>query len=233
MSRRRARSLGLALLALLALAACEPGSPVASAGSSGPRTDPEPADAAEFGTLPDFRLVDQRGRALALADLRGRPLVLGALFSTCTGPCPSVTRGLARLQAELADTDVVLVVVSVNPEHDTRDVLARHAERVGADPERWLFLTGPETEVHELVRQGFFLAVERAAPGAAGDPITHDTRLLAVDRAGRRRGWYDGTDEHQVERLRRRMRHLASEPRPAAPAAEAASAPAAATGAPR
>ncbi len=208
---RRARALGLALLACLPLA-CGQGAPVAGAGSSGPRTDPQPEDPLGFGPLPDFRLQDTQGNEVTLAELRGRPLVIGALFSTCTGPCPSVARGLARLQEDLAGTDVRLVVVSVNPEHDTPEVLARYAERMGADPERWLFLTGPEAEVHALVRAGFFLAVERAAPGAAeADPITHDTRLLAVDRRGERRGWYDGTDELQLERLLRRMRFLARE----------------------
>ncbi len=205
-------ALGLAVLVLGGFAACDGTSPVAGAGSSGPRTDPQPADPADFGALPDFELRDQRGRTVTLASLRGHPLVIGALFSTCTGPCPSVARGLARLQEELAATDVRLVVVSVNPDFDTPEVLARYAEHVGADPERWLFLTGPEAEVHALVQAGFYLAVERAAADAPGDPLTHDVRLLAVDRRGHRRGWYTGTDEHQLERLRRRMLFLAEEP---------------------
>lgn len=209
---QRARWLGLAVVALAPLA-CGEGAPVANVGASGPRADPAAEDPIGFGPLPDFRLSDARGQEVTLASLLGRPLVIGALFSTCAGPCPSVVRGLQQLQAALADTDVRLVVVSVNPAHDTSEVLARYAERVGAEPERWLFLTGPESEVHALVRAGFFLAVERGPAGAAGDPITHDTRLLAVDRRGLRRGWYDGTDERQIERLRRRMLHLAAEGR--------------------
>ena len=219
---RRSRTLWLASLALVGLAGCERIEPVANAGSSGPRTDPQPDDPADFGALPDFHLTDQRGRSIALADLRGRPLVIGALYSTCTGPCPTVARGLARLQDELRATDVVLIVVSVNPGFDTPEVLARYAEHLGADPERWLFLSGPESEVHALVRQGFYLAVARAEPGAAGgDPLTHDVRLLAVDRRGHRRGWYTGTDEHELERLRRRMLHLVAESAAAEPAAPA------------
>jgi cytochrome oxidase Cu insertion factor (SCO1/SenC/PrrC family) len=211
MARARAAAL---VLAALAFAGCDEGAPVVGAGASGPRTDPQPTDAVEFGPLPDFALRDQRGRTVTLTMLRGRPLVIGALFTTCTGPCPSIARGLARLQDELAATDVVLVVVSVNPGFDTPEVLARYAEHLGADPERWLFLTGAEAEVHAFVRQGLFLAVERSAEDApaGADPVTHDVRLLAVDRRGQRRGWYTGTDEHQLERLRRRMLHLAAQP---------------------
>lgn len=212
-SRRSTRLAALSLLALTTLSACAPGAPVQGAGSSGPRADPGPEDPADFGPLPEFRLTSEREREVTLASLRGRPLIVGALYSTCTGPCPSVARGLAWLQEELAGTDVLIVVVSVNPEFDSPAVLARYGERMGADPERWTFLTGPEPEVQALVRGGFFLAVERAEPGtiSGGDPVTHDTRLLAVDRDGHRRGWYAGTDEHQLERLRRRMLFLASE----------------------
>jgi protein SCO1/2 len=147
------------------------------------------------------------------ASLAGHPLVIGALYSTCTGPCPSVARGIERLQAELADTDVRFLVVSVDPELDTPEVLARYAERMGADPERWSFLTGSAEEVAQLVRGGLWLPFARAEPGAGAgrEKVTHDTRLLAVDRRGRRRGWYEGTDGIQLEKLARRMRHLAAE----------------------
>jgi len=209
---------GLALGALALGAACGGGEPVAGAGSDGPRTDVAPADPAEFGALPDFRLVDQRGREVTRASLLGRPLVLGALFTTCTGPCPSIARGLEWLQGELAGTDCRLVVVSVDPELDTPEVLARYAERMHADPERWLLLTGSEADAHALVRAGLYLAVARAADEAPpGEQVTHDVRLLAVDRRGNRRGWYTGTDQVQLEKLKRRMLHLAGEPVPEAP----------------
>jgi protein SCO1/2 len=204
------------LIALLGLAACAEGSSpvVAGAGSSGPSTDPTASDPADFGALPDFRLVSQAGQEVTLADLRGHPLVIAALYSTCNGPCPSIADALRRLQRDLADTDVRLVTVSVNPTVDTPEVLARYAAAKGADPERWTFLTGDEAEVQRLVREGFFLAVERSAPAElleGADEVTHDTRLLVVDRDGHRRGWYQGTDEGQLARLRGRVRFLAGE----------------------
>jgi protein SCO1 len=202
---------GLAVGALWTASACREGEPVEGAGSSGPRTDALPEDTADFGALPDFELTAHTGETVSLASLRGRPLVLGALFTTCTGPCPSIAGGLARLQQELAGTDALIVVVSVDPDFDTPEVLAHYARRMGAEPGRWLFLTGPEAEVHAFVRQGLFLGVDRAPEEAEGDAVTHDVRLLAVDRAGHRRGWYTGTDAVQLEMLRRRILHLAAE----------------------
>lgn len=210
----RSRAAGLALVALWGASACGGGAPVEGAGSSGPRTDALPEDVVEFGALPDFELRAHTGETVSLTSLRGRPLVLGGLFTTCTGPCPSIAGGLSRLQQELAGTDALIVVVSVDPDFDTPEVLARYAQRMGAEPGRWLFLTGPEAQVHAFVRQGLFMAVDRAPEGTEGDAVTHDVRLLAVDRAGRRRGWYTGTDAVQLEMLRRRILHLAAEEPP-------------------
>lgn len=204
----------LVVIALsLALAGCADDAVVSGAGSSGPELAAAPASPQEFGALPDFRLTAQDGRTITRADLLGHPLVLGALFSTCNGPCPTIARSLARLQEELAGTDVRLVVVSVDPEVDSPEVLARYGERFGADPERWLFLTGELSEVTRLVREGLLLPFEQLPAGQelGGERITHDTRLLAVDRLGQRRGWYQGLDEVELVKLRKRLLFLASE----------------------
>ena len=205
-------ALGALSVGLLALQACESKEAVANAGVSGPRTDPNAEDPLDFGALPEFQLVDAQGRKVTLADVLGRPAVMAALYSTCPGPCPNIARSLKRLQDELADTDVLLVAVSVDPTVDTPAVLASYAERYGADPARWIFLTGAESEVEHLVRDGFQTAIARAPEGEASPEgrVTHDKRLLAIDRAGHRRGWYEGDDEVQVERLKRRMRFLAA-----------------------
>lgn len=202
------------MAAIALVAACSPGAPVLGAGSAGPTTDPVGADPADFGPVPDFRLVSESGKEVTRASLLGRPLVIAALFSTCTGPCPSIARGLKSLQESLRDTDVLLVAVSVDPAHDTPEVLARYAAHQGADPARWIFLTGEEVEVYGLMQHGFYQAVERSAADAPeGERVTHSTRLLAVDRSGHRRGWYGGTEAADLAKLEGRMRALAAEPR--------------------
>ena len=197
----------------LALAGCDEDAVVSGAGSAGPVLAAAPQSPDAFGELPDFSLTAQDGRTITRAELLGHPLVLGALFSTCNGPCPTIARALARLQEDLAGTDVRLVVVSVDPEADSPEVLARYGERFGADPERWLFLTGELAEVTRLVRAGLLLPFEQLPEGEEldGDRITHDTRLLAVDRLGQRRGWYQGLDAAELEKLRKRLLFLATE----------------------
>ena len=173
---------------------------------------PGPEDPVEFGALPDFALLDQRGETVSLASLRGKPIVFGAIFTRCYGPCPEITKSMASLQAGLAGTDVQLVSVSVDPEYDRPEVLTAYAETNGADPERWTFLTGGEEEVHDFVRQALHMGVARGEAGDdVGGLVTHATDLLVIDRQGRRRGWYDGLDADAVEACKARLLHLARE----------------------
>ncbi len=185
--------------------------------AGGPSVAAAADDPIAFGSLPDFALRSQTGATVTRDDLLGRPLVMAAVFSTCTGPCPRIAAEMGRLQDALEGTDALLVSVSVDPGHDTPEVLAEHAAALGARPGRWLFLTGAEDAVHALVREGLWLGVQRADDMAPfGRQVTHGTKLVAVDRQGRLRGWYESQEDAGVARLLERVRFLAREPAPAA-----------------
>ncbi len=66
----------------------------------------------------DFGVRDEAGRPLRLADLRGRPVVVTFLYTTCRDTCPLTTQ---QIRAALDDLghDVPVVAVSVDPENDT------------------------------------------------------------------------------------------------------------------
>lgn len=171
-------------------------------------------DPIAFGSVPEFSLTAQTGERVARQTLLGRPYVVAAVFTTCSGPCPRIASEMAGLQRALDGTDALLVSISVDPGHDTPEVLAEYAEALGARPERWLFLTGPEEDVYALVREGFKLGVQREdAMAEFGRQVTHGTKLVAVDRQGRIRGWYESQSDEGVAALRERMLHLAAEER--------------------
>src|SRR5262245_16683618 len=91
-----------------------------------------------FGeSLSAFALVERSGSAVSLADLRGDPFVMDFVFTTCSGPCPKLSTNMERLQTELASSRVRLVSISVDPAHDTPEILRAYAERFHADKERW------------------------------------------------------------------------------------------------
>jgi protein SCO1/2 len=124
------------------------------------------------------------------------------------------TRYVKRLQEALRDepawTQVRLVSFTVDPQYDTPAVLRDYAERVGADPDHWFFLTGTREEIWQLSKDGFKLPVGDAPPGGDG-PILHATKLMLVDEDGRVRGYYDGLSDAGLQELRRDLDRVLGE----------------------
>jgi protein SCO1 len=181
---------------------------------------PPPADD-DLGEVADFALTERGGETVRRADLLGKVWVAAFGFTRCTGPCPQVSGTMARLQGELAgQPDVRLVSFSVDPEHDTPEVLREYAQRFGADPQRWWFLTGPREDMYRLIQESFHLAVQQSEGEARrpGQEVTHSFKVALVDRAGHIRGYFDGrqVDEEgkpvaDLDRLKQRIAVLVKE----------------------
>ncbi len=175
---------------------------LALAGLAGARSlfrAPEPP---RLLSLPEFVLTERSGRPVSLADLRGRPWVADFIFTQCGGACPAMTSRLSRLRHEVP-AYVRLVSFTVDPVHDTPEVLARYAEafHAGAD---WLFLTGRAQDLYLLSTGGFKLAAMEVPPGerSGGDgPFLHSSKFVLVDGEGVIRGYYDSTDEQALRTL--------------------------------
>ena len=199
--------------------------------------EPLPAEStvetlADYGPVPDFRLTERSGRILTLADLRGKVWLANFIYTDCTETCPLQSAQVQRLQEEFAEArDLRFVSVTVDPGHDTPEVLRRYAQRYGADPDRWLFLTGPKPAIVALARDGFKLGVSEATPAArsssrpgllAPDPafashgssglIMHSSRFVLVDRRARIRAYHRTDDPDSLARLRENLRALLAEP---------------------
>lgn len=166
--------------------------------------------------VPAFALTERSGKRVTNADLAGKAWVASFVFTRCTGPCPAVTATMARLQSEIGDQPGVrLVTFTVDPGRDDPAELTRYAANFRADPERWLFLTGSEAEIHALLKDGFKVAVERstAKNPDPGQEFDHSTRLAVVDKHGQIRGYFRGlADEDEAgftDNLRRLQTKLA------------------------
>ena len=174
----------------------------------------QPSDSTvEFGSVGPFALTERGGREVTRESLLGRPWVAGFVFTRCSGPCPKITGTMRHLQDELSGVDARLVSFSVDPEWDTPEVLRAYADAVGADRERWWFLTGDRSAIYALIQKSFLSPVERAPDGSApiGQHVSHRTQLVVVDKLGRLRGFYAGESDADVAAIAARVRYLASE----------------------
>lgn len=113
-----------------------------------------------FGEVPEFSLVERSGQTVTKADVLGNVWVADFIFTRCPDVCPLVSSHMAALQEDLRTEDALrLVSITVDPTHDTPEVLRQYAMRFGAHAQRWLFLTGDKEHIYRLAHEGFHLAV--------------------------------------------------------------------------
>jgi protein SCO1/2 len=156
----------------------------------------------EYGPIPAFSLEERSGGTIALNDLLGKVWVADFIFTNCAGVCPAMTHCMAKVQDAMKDDpDARLVSITTDPGRDTIEVLRAYADRHGASKERWFFLRGPQADVLALQVKGFKM-------GSPTDPFLHSERLVLVDKRGRIRGWYHGTEDAGVEALLKDYRRL-------------------------
>lgn len=163
---------------------------------------PEPPPV--LSQLPDFSLVGMDGRPYGSAELRGQVYVASFFSASCRSDCPVATKGMSRLQDGFAQKKIQgvrLVSISVDPEHDTPEVLTEYAKGAGVDPKRWTLLTGDPERVRRLVVFGFKLGF-------------HTGKLVLVDGRGRIRGTY-GVDEMGLDEVYNRAQHVLRQEREA------------------
>ena len=146
----------------------------------------------ELFPVPDTQLVDETGRSVNLASMKGSVTVYNFIFTSCTGTCPIMTNNMRALTPKVdRDAAVRFVSISVDPARDTPPVLAEYARRVRNDP-RWTFLTGDRQTIVDLSVKGFKLAAGDPMPG--GEALLHSSKFAVADRNGMIRGYYDATD---------------------------------------
>jgi protein SCO1/2 len=177
-----------------------------AAGSAAVAPDGEPGSSGGAGPalagerIPVFSLIDTAGATVTDESLRGRVVVANFIFTRCGSVCPALTRQMAEIRRELAARgagDVLSVSFTVDPAHDTPEILAEYASAFDADPTAWHFLTGDPAAVLHVVRDGFHLMMTEPGEG----PPMHSNRFLVVDAAGVIRSTHLATDEGASEAI--------------------------------
>lgn len=178
-----------------------------------PRWFASPAEAALCVThkLGAFRLTNQVGAVVTNQTVRGKIHVANFFFTRCPGVCPKLTDAFNRLQTTFAgQPDVLLLSFSVMPWADSVAQLRHYAQTHGVQSGRWHLLTGPKTAIYALARRSYFA---EETPGFSKDSsqFLHTEHLVLVDRTGRIRGLYKGTQALETERLADDIRALLKE----------------------
>lgn len=146
--------------------------------------------------IADFSFQNQNNKTITQKDYENTIYVADFFFTTCPTICPIMTDNMVWLQDKIKDMpNVKLLSFSVTPDIDTPEVLRKYADKKGVIDAKWNMVTGDKKDIYYLARQSF-LAVKTETTGELYDMV-HTENFILVDKNGRIRGFYDGTNLDQ------------------------------------
>lgn len=150
--------------------------------------------------VPDFEFYNQDSVLISNKDYLGKVYVVEFFFTTCPTICPIMTKNMVEIQEVIKDKpNVMLLSHSVTPQIDTVAQLKRYAVEKGVLDHKWNLVTGDKKQIYELARKSY-LVVKNDGDGGPFDMI-HTENFILVDKEKRIRGFYDGTNRDDIDRL--------------------------------
>ena len=154
---------------------------------------------AKYHKISDFKLTNQNGKEITQANYKDKIYVADFFFTTCQDICPVMTKNMYQLQEELKnDNQILLLSHTVIPEVDTVEQLKEYAIENNVNDSKWNLVTGDKKQIYELARKSY-LAVEDS--NYSQYDMIHTENFMLIDKERQIRGFYDGTNSEDINRL--------------------------------
>ncbi len=153
-----------------------------------------------YHTIQDFVMVDQQRGKVTRKALEGKISVVDFFFTSCPTICPKMTGHLKVVQEHFSrEDDIQIISYSINPEHDTPDKLLSYAKAYDIDNNSWSLLTGNKEDIFSLSKS----FKVRAFDDSQGEQtnLIHDGTFVLLDEKQRIRGYYNGLDLSDTQRM--------------------------------
>lgn len=148
----------------------------------------------------DFKLINQNGDTITQNDYANKIYVADFFFTRCQTICPIMTSNIAKVQAVFKDDNQIkFLSMSVTPDIDSVSVLKAYAIKNGVIDGKWNITTGNKKEIYSLARKSYFAATDEGDGGM--QDFIHTNNFILIDTKKQIRGFYDGTDSTDIERL--------------------------------
>jgi len=157
--------------------------------------------------LTGFTLTERSGREVQWQGLAGKVRVTNFFFSSCPATCLQQSQKVGEIQKAYAGKDVAFLSITCDPETDDPERLREYAEKLGADREQWLFLTGRLIYIRRVATELFRVALDKQ---------THVERLIVSDKWGNMRGEFHWNKLDEVTQLKLLVDKLLAETEPPA-----------------
>jgi len=164
-----------------------------------------------IGKVPSFNFTNQDGKLISNSFYENKVYVVEFFFTTCPTICPKMNENMVKIQNEFyANLDFGIASFSINPKHDTPEVLKQYAKDHGATLKNWHFMTGEQEAIYELANTGFTLFAGENSDAEGG--FEHSGMFALVDKQGNIRSrldkfgnpiaFYEGLDPKGVQLIK-------------------------------
>ncbi|MGK0446991.1 MAG: protein SCO1/2 [Polaribacter sp.] len=155
-------------------------------------------------TISNFELINQNGEIITNNNYKNKIYVADFFFTRCTNICIAMAYNMSELQEYYKnDTDIMFLSHSVTPVIDSVSVLKEYAVNKGVIDAKWNVTTGSKKHIYELARKSYFAVLEDGDGGE--NDFIHTEQFVLVDKERRIRGYYDGTEKKDMEKLKKDM----------------------------
>jgi len=153
-----------------------------------------------YHTIKPFSFVDQDSSVITNDTYNGKIYVTDFFFTSCPSICPIMKVQMLRVYNEFnADSTVMLLSHTIDPEYDNVEILHNYATRMEVNSSKWHFVTGEKNKIYDMAQTSYYIATREneSAPGG----YEHSGAFILVDNLRRIRGVYDGTKAEAVDEL--------------------------------
>ena len=153
----------------------------------------------KYHRISDFTLLNQNGIEVSHNNYDNKIYVADFFFTTCPSICPIMTGNMVYLQNEIKNDEIMFASFSVTPEIDSVEVLKKYALEKGVNDKRWNLMTGDRKEIYNLARKSYLVVKDN--PEAGSHDMIHTENFVLVDKERRIRGFYDGTNIEDMNKI--------------------------------
>ncbi|MCE7059196.1 SCO family protein [Dyadobacter sp. CY343] len=163
-----------------------------------------------YHTIPPFSFVNQNGETVTEKIVENKIYVTDFFFTTCPTICPVMKRQMTKIYNQYkGNPEFMILSHSIDPEHDTPQVLDKYAKDLGVEGNQWQFLTGEKEKIYDIGQKKYMAVVQEDSAAAGG--FLHSGAFILVDKEKHVRGMYDGTTEEGTEKLMKDIAKLLKE----------------------
>ncbi|MCF0054608.1 SCO family protein [Dyadobacter sp. CY356] len=153
-----------------------------------------------YPTIPDFSFINEDKEVVTDKDFKGKVYVADFFFVTCPTICPVMKKNMLTVYKEYKDNrNVKILSHTIDPEHDTPEILKKYATDLGVTGKMWQFVTGDKEKIYDIGQKHYMVSALEDSSQAGG--YIHSGAFVLVDKDRHIRGMYDGTTKDGTEKL--------------------------------